>query len=367
MSKKQDRYGSREMQDSQEKLSGAVKIFESLSAVDEELLERSEGRAESNTQKKVIPFWRYSKATAACFCLAIAGAAVYVGMRFVSAPYGDKSVETQQAYDMADYDIAGQNQEGAENCAPEEQENGSAVKEAAKPESDAKEGMTEAASEKEGDAGNDIVQNAELSDQDRTDNADAFGGQKQADLENIAELEISVEKADYEPITEKEARETEKLGDYIPTELPAEYRFESAYPVEEDGVTKGVHLSWTRGMDYIDITVRDISTELDNGNRRYEYTIVDVSHPETYDEHMYEIPYAETVPEEYHEIFDHPIFREEDFTLDVVKARMKTIEDQGDTDTPRGMFGVLYEDGILVEFSGKGSVEEVWNLFQSIK
>ena len=41
--------------------------------------------------------------------------------------------------------------------------------------------------------------------------------------------------------------------------------------------------------------------------------------------------------------------------------------DSGDTDTPRGNFAVLYSDGVLVEFSGRGTAEEIWNMFEGLE
>ena len=45
---------------------------------------------------------------------------------------------------------------------------------------------------------------------------------------------------------------------------------------------------------------------------------------------------------------------------------MKSYDDQGDTDTPRGNFSVLYEGGVLIRFSGRGTAEEIWEMFCSM-
>lgn len=348
-----------------------MKIFEALSGVDEELLERSEEAERvtegKQTEHKVIPFWRYGKAIAACFCLALVGGAVYVSTTLLS-PKGypaDSAAPNYEGIAAMEEDIQ-QDAAGAaqqQEVAPKEggvvadlqgdmnQEEAEEVPEAIE--------EAEVTYEKE-----DVIQNQEAY-KDKSDSINAVSEQETDTKLEDAQIEIC-EEAPYEPITEEEAMETEKFGVYIPTALPTGYRFESAYRIEEDGVTKGLHLCWLKGLDYIDITIRDVGDELNSDSGQNVYSIADISRPETYDTHLYEIPYADTVPQEYWQTFDHPIFREEDFTLDIVKARMKSIEDRGDTDTPRGMFGVLYEDGILVEFSGRGSVEEVWNLFDSI-
>ena len=55
-----------------------------------------------------------------------------------------------------------------------------------------------------------------------------------------------------------------------------------------------------------------------------------------------------------------------DFNLEIVKSRIKSYDDQGDTDTPRGNFSVLYEGGVLIRFNGRGTAEEIWEMFCSM-
>ena len=94
---------------------------------------------------------------------------------------------------------------------------------------------------------------------------------------------------------------------------------------------------------------------------------VDVEKPETYDERMYSIPYAESVPEEYRQSVNDPTFAREDLTLEIIKSRMLSYSDSGDTDTPRGNFSVLCSDGVLVRFNGRGTAEEIWEMFCSME
>ena len=77
---------------------------------------------------------------------------------------------------------------------------------------------------------------------------------------------------------------------------------------------------------------------------------------------LYDIPYAETVPEEYRVCFDNPIFMQKDISLDLVQSRMKVVADAGDTGTPRGNFSIIYPEGILLDFNGDGTAEEIWEM-----
>lgn len=159
--------------------------------------------------------------------------------------------------------------------------------------------------------------------------------------------------ATWENLTEEEARGME-TGQYLPTDLPRGYSFESAAWYAENGI---LHAGWKNGMDYIEISISRPEGDMET---------VDVGLPETYDVHLYEIPYGESVPEEYREVFSNPVFAWEDMSLEIVKCRMASRQDRGDTATPRGNFAVLYSDGVLVRFTGRGSAEQIWEMFCSM-
>ena len=62
-----------------------------------------------------------------------------------------------------------------------------------------------------------------------------------------------------------------------------------------------------------------------------------------------------------------PVFAREDFSLEMIESRMISYSDSGDTDTPRGNFRVLGSGGVLVQFSGRGTAEEIWEMFCSME
>lgn len=318
------------MSDRKENRQEAIKIFEALSAVDEELLERSE----KGTEKKVVPFMKYSRMIAACFCLIVVGGLVYGGVRFVTAPA--KSAAPMNTADMALEEI--------------EQESAKAMN---------AEDVGGSANIEEGAVEEELVAEAEKEEQK---NIVQDNGNGSLDAKNDVEVCVDSAKARQE-ITEQEARDVEKIGAYIPKTLPAGYKLGTAHLVKENGKDM-ISIYWTKGMDDIMIWVSDIGNVADMEG----LSIADVSKPETYDEHLYDIPYADTVPEEYGEIFYNPIFRAEDFTEDIVAARMKApVGDSGDTNTPRGNFAVLYKSGVLVRFNGRGTTAQIWQMFQSIE
>ena len=120
-----------------------------------------------------------------------------------------------------------------------------------------------------------------------------------------------------------------------------------------------MYLRWSRGYDDVTMMIY-----LPEGKTAWG-SVVDVDRPETYDVRLYPVPRADSVPEEYRETVDHPVFRAEDMSRDLVAARAYTAEDAGDTGGVRMSFSVLHPDNTLVQYDTKGlSVEELWALVE---
>lgn len=156
--------------------------------------------------------------------------------------------------------------------------------------------------------------------------------------------------------TEQEARELEGLGSYVPDTVPEGYRFERAC-ADSDPERENLMVCWSRGTDYILLYLEKTQGPVE---------AVDIEKPETYDQRLYEVPYGETVPEEYLQMFMDPVFALDDLSLEVIESRMMSYEDAGDTHTPRGGFRVLYPEGVMVSFRGCGTAEEIWDMFCSM-
>lgn len=324
------------------KKKSALRIMEALSSVDQELLERcdiSEAKEKKSATGKITAmsaFWM--RTAAACAVLIIAGILSWNGLRVTNenstggSGYIDGAAELSRTTDAA---------------APQAMESNT-------------EDLGSAEAYDEG--GTVETENQKIVDQmlrsetkEKTDNP----GEKpeEQDLESDEQKlggEICVDYANYSVnLTEQEARSEGVFGAYIPEEIPGGYSFEAAR-----SSTDGLNVTWTRGMDYIMIFLSAAQEE--------DLETVDVEKTETYDVRLYEIPYGETVPAEYREVFDDPLFAAEDLSLDVVSSRMKSVQDAGDTDTPRGNFSVLFPDGVVFRFNGRGTAEEIWNMLDSV-
>lgn len=334
---------------------GALRIMEALNGVDQELLERCgtvdsavvDNTPASKQDKKVTEMsgyrkkrkliWTYGRICAACLCLVIVGVVSWNSLRLGGGGTADDSFTGGAAGNLN----GAMQQEGTTEGTAQDSARGGeagAMLETKENEESDQDSMPE----------NNITEDA--------GNGDSMSANREQ-LENIeAQTDVcSLPPNPYREITEEEAREYMPLGTYIPTQLPFGYQFESARISEEE---QWLTLTWTKGMDYLHISVG-----LTDGS---SVETVDISRPELYDEHLYEIPYAETVPAEYREIFNDPVFAAGDLSLEVVSSRLMSYNDSGDTDTPRGNFQVLYPDGVLLRFNGRGTPEEIWNMFTDL-
>lgn len=318
-----------------EKTQSALRILEAMSGIEEELLLRSELRRR--------PFWTQGRAVAACLALLAVGGLSWNALRIVWTPSGapESSSTGGSGYDTASLYM------GMEAADTDGQTTESEIEDPPMPIEEIEENKTEAMS----DGGNKETFEPEVKEMDR--NAEKEGNiENNMQQDSVSDYSKSVESCGVpldkrESLSEEEARNTAAFGGHIPENMPDGYSFENAW--HSDG---GLTVTWIRGMDSIMISLSLVVPE--------DVLTVDVEKPETYDVRLYEIPYGETVPEKYHQVFDDPIFAAEDMSLEMVSSRMKSVADAGDTDTPRGIFSVLYPDGVMLRFNGRGTADEIW-------
>lgn len=169
-------------------------------------------------------------------------------------------------------------------------------------------------------------------------------------LEGLDPYEGEIPEWRSEKLTLSEARAEEGLGQYIPDFIPSGFAFENAYRELGQG-RDWLSASWYKGYGYISMTVQRPVGEVE---------VMDVENKTYYDERLYTIPYADSVPDEVmFGGFQNPVFRFVDLTLDVLEARLTYVTGEaGDADGYRGNFSVLYEDGLVAEYRFKGVTPE---------
>ena len=182
----------------EEKRAGAMRIFEALSQVDEELLAKCESVPQVSEQLKVISFWKYGKAMVACVCILLVG-----GLLFAMPRMSQKSAsEADCARPEHAYDGVLDESTGSVNM----QES---VKDACT-EAVTEENFAEETVEVDGAADKELMQESDCSDGVVADNATGCVKNFRVELK------------------EEQARGMDVLGEYLPMRLPAGYRFESA-------------------------------------------------------------------------------------------------------------------------------------------
>lgn len=345
----------------------AIRLMEALSGVDEELLERCE--ESGGREKAPIPLRRYARGWAAVLCLAVVGVAGWGGFRLAQGTGKDMNsgaaayeYDALQPVEMESTAEAGAPLEEAENekeeAFPQEGEGNSAGS------GDSARGNEDGGNERDASPGESPSGDGQSKEKDGSSDgsfsAEGGAAEEKSDEREITNNPISDEACpavNTRSLTEEEARKDKTLGGYVPITLPRGYVFESA-AVNLDSEEENLWLCWTRGMDSIMLSFTRTENPPDT---------VDTGKPETYDQRMYTIPYAESVPEEYRQSVNDPVFAREDFSLEMIESRMISYSDSGDTDTPRGNFRVLGSDGVLVRFSGRGTAQEIWEMFCSME
>ncbi len=303
---------------SEEKRQGAIRIFEALSGVDQELLERSE--AENKKGTAVFSFARGSKILAAALCFVVLGAGALTGRRLLlsggASSRSSQSVQEMSAFDAAD--AQGGQDNGEQSAMAQDSPEGETAMAQDSPEGEAamaQGSITEEAVERE-------------------------AAQEEADSEAVqdSQIDYSSKSSSAQELSEEQARQTAVLGAYVPTILPEGYVFDRAN-ITSDETGETLFIMWINGMDEISLglSLQDAENLL----------FVDVENPET---------------------FDNPVFKSSDLSEELISSRIKIYEDAGDTSTPRGSFAVYYEeDGVLVSFTGRGDAESIWKMFASIR
>lgn len=348
----------------------AMRLMEALSGVDEALLERC------GKKGKIVPYrrplWRSTRSIAAVMCLAIVGVVSWGGYQLSNMRMGSSNSSGGKAAEsVMDAEKEMELEEGAvpEDAEPEE----AAAEETAGVKQNAiSEGMETNRDEQRQDGEKASGQNAQTKEHEGSDTMGTDGGAPEVKEEVAgnggneagteegkdapADIESCPLPLQSQKLTLVQAREDVTLGAYVPSALPAGYAFEGAYRVTESGEAN-LTVNWLRGMDYIMLHLEKPENPP---------VTVDIAKTEAYDERLYEIPYGETVPKEYWETFDNPVFAAKDLTLEILESRIKSYDDQGDTDTPRGHFSVLYPDGVLVRFNVRGTTTEIWEMICSM-
>ncbi|MCM1112893.1 MAG: hypothetical protein NC399_06520 [Muribaculum sp.] len=353
---------TQEAQDREEvrRREGAMRLFSALSGVDEAYL----AACESAGKVSAFPGFgslarRYGGAFAAALCLAVLG----VGYLTLRTPFGIK-----YANDMTSESAArsgGTTYEGVAGQ-PEAAEDADEALLAAQSANEPKAVESQSMAEAGGSGAAESLQSSKAqSDNGQSSNAqtDGLSPDNKLDREDTTD-----QHAEMRELTLEQAKALAVVGGYLPKDWPAQGEITHLEGDDTEGAER-ISVTWTYAnqWDTFLLSVENLGTELPSYVKE---ALADKEKPETYDESLYDIPYAETVPRAYWTVFQDPVFEEDAFDKDCVRARLLPHSgDGGDTATPGGLFSILYRAGdqyVLLRFNGRGSVDEIWELLNSM-
>ena len=154
-----------------------------------------------------------------------------------------------------------------------------------------------------------------------------------------------------------QARQEEEFAPYLPAEnIPGYGEFYGRLSWQE-GSYHDLFVRWSRGYDDVEVAACRCPEK--------RYSTVDAAATEQYDVRRYDIPWSESVPEEYRDTVYDPVFRAEDMSFSVVQARTLYRNDTGEGRKASIRLGVLHPDGTLVRYTCKGlTAEQVWAMVE---
>lgn len=298
---------------------GAIRLFESLSGVDEKYLIACEKDKASGS--KILRFTqKYGMGMAAVICMAVLGTA-YIGLNqdkscsdmHNSLLATEKRLQADTAMEAAEEELA---PEGIVTEAPAMAEDGVNGEEM--------EGNSITGAASGSSVTSDVLEKVDRED---------FGIQQ--------DLAASVEKT--WKLTLEEAGELAVVGAYVPEYWPEGGKVTEVYCVIKEADTTVeernplmLRFAYENNWDEFFVRVSDLGSEC----------------PEWVKEEMKQGICVEA----------------EAFTKEYVEQQIKApVQDSKDTDMPRGLFGILYqEDGryIHVYFNGKGNADEIWKMLK---
>ncbi len=156
--------------------------------------------------------------------------------------------------------------------------------------------------------------------------------------------------------TLEEARADPDFGAYLP-EAPEGFPECDIRRYQFEEVQNYLHVFWYSGYDHVDWLV-SYAGEKDL-NR-----LVSPEDKTFYDLSLYPIPWSESVPRDRWEMVNDPVFRAEELTPEMVRARSYTVSEAGDTGGWRTRFSVLFADSVMIRIEAKG-VSPDW-IFEQI-
>lgn len=159
-------------------------------------------------------------------------------------------------------------------------------------------------------------------------------------------------------LTLDEAYADPDFGSYMPASSPSGFKAEALTRYNGDG-RNYLSATWLNGY-------KELYWQISYLEETDSARIVAPEDTACYDLTLYSVPLADSIPENLWDIVNDPVFRAEELTLDMVKARSYAVNEAGDTDEYRMNFSVLYEDTVVRIISKGVSPEWIYEQLTSL-
>ena len=158
-------------------------------------------------------------------------------------------------------------------------------------------------------------------------------------------------------ITLQQAYSDPDFGAYMPKKIPDGYGLEGAARIINQE-TNGLFVTWSRGLS---VNVWHIFKATDYELER----IVSANEHEKYDMSRYPVPHYKSIPDELWDVVTEPMFRAEELTLDIIRARAYKSGRSGAEWHIN--FNVLYGDTVVRLNANGITPEQAWEMFAGLK
>jgi len=163
----------------------------------------------------------------------------------------------------------------------------------------------------------------------------------------------------HDALTLEEALQDLEFGSFLPAYIPPGLVFGDARRII-DQHNSSLHINWHEPWQTsINWGVHSISWH-------HQDHIVLAHEREKFDVSLYTIPWMDSVPQEYINYLQNPIFLAEELTLEMVQARAIYDGRAGTLDKPMIIFSVMFDDAVVTINSSGLSVEDIWRMLEGL-
>jgi len=171
-----------------------------------------------------------------------------------------------------------------------------------------------------------------------------------------------------EQLTIDQAMQEPIFGAFLPANIPEDLVFISASRVLDTRVNfLLVHFNHNDPWQFSHSISWMVATPTEHDLQN----IVSVNDLQKFDVSLYPIPWMDSVPREYFNYFQSPVFLASEISLEAVQARTRLAGGDrtggGTAEWQTDQFAVLFED-VIVQISANGlSAEQIWDMIQEVK